>query len=164
MLPDTLKALSAHPPPKFSNLRFQKHAAAYAEIERLETLLGVSHSQPPNNIVAANARVSQLTELLEAKVAAPAVPAASPEAFPGAAIIQALDSINHPADKVEFYRANKAEVDRAYRDAPPPKAAHKPTGSALVDQMNALDDPRARVAFYRKNKISIDAIFETLNL
>jgi hypothetical protein len=165
MLPETLKALSAHPPPKFYNLRFQKHADCYSEIKRLETLLGVSHSEPPNNLGDANARAVELERLVTLSLTkTPPAPAATHEAFPGAAIIAALDSISHPADKVEFYRANKAEVNRAYRDAPEaPVSSCKLTGIAVIDALSSLDG-RERVKYYRKNKKAIDAAYQNQNL
>jgi len=145
-------------------LRFQKHLDAYAEIERLEGLLGVAHSKPEsNNITSLNARAAELERMVTESLAkTPPAAAVQREAFPGAAIIASLEAITDPADRTEFFRANSFAINRFYRDAPEGQSSYaKPTGIAVIDAMASLNG-QERVRYYRIHKAAIDAAYTAL--
>lgn len=60
------------PPPRAGKLRFSRVLEAHAEIERLETLLEISHCKPSMNIIQANLRISELQSLVGRKPRSPA--------------------------------------------------------------------------------------------
>ena len=91
MLTDSLKILSATPPPPAIPFRSGRHA--YARIVQLETQLGLEPSRPIFNTIKADARIAELESLLAKKntpAPGPVIPATLAASFPPAAPVAAL--------------------------------------------------------------------------
>lgn len=136
MSPETIRGLGGHTPGN-QKLRFINIRAANDEIARLEQRLAATATPHPLEPAVGTAGLQD--------------------------ILAQLAAVDHPSDKVAFYRANKSAIDRAMRDAPAPKQGHaRPTGNPQIDALSEIQDPQKRVAHYRKNKDAIDAAYRNL--
>lgn len=78
MLNDSLKTLAATPPPAHRMWKFKTARSAHSEINRLESLLGMSPSALDCNMSASNRRIVELEAMMVSRNAAPVVSVAVP--------------------------------------------------------------------------------------
>ena len=168
MIEDALSTLSANPPPRAVlctadfRKRFENSAEALLYLNMLEVEMGQPKSPNGTSFVAIceKIRAAESAVVARDKAAQATAPAAAANKS-GAGILQEYAAIAHPQDRVEFYRKNKSQIDKAYREEPAPAAATQPTGIKILDLLNSIQDPRERVSFYRNNKQAIDSAYKT---
>lgn len=180
MLEESLKTIAATPPPQdniftIMRNRFGNAKQARIHLNALEERLGLPLTQPPVtlfamhglikeaefklNDLAANAKYTSVASAMRAKLNPVDSPVPPSSTSTVSEVLAEYEGIEHPADRVEFYRANKTVIDREFRNAEPVAHVPKPTGMPVVDRMNAIIDPRKRTEFYRNNKAAVDAAY-----
>jgi hypothetical protein len=129
MLTDSIKTLSATPPPEHRLWRFKTIRTAHAEVNRLEAALGLPQSgigQFGFNVTRANQKIVDLESMLAVKAAAPNTPRTAMAAPPASdAITFAKWRTMSADDQKSFCRdGGQMQRDSFLNEMPPAAQTH----------------------------------------